>query len=108
MQINTNQPPLSRVTENLMYAASLCISQGKTEDAILLYDKVLALMPDYAKAYYERGRARHLAGDLLGASNDLKRAFQLSPELEKEIYSLKHELIGVQMKLDAQMEKNEK
>lgn len=85
MQINTNQPPLSRVTENLMYAASLCISQGKTEDAILLYDKVLALMPDYAKAYYERGRARHLAGDLLGASNDLKRAFQLSPELEKEI-----------------------
>ena len=27
-------------------------------------------------------------------------------ELEKEIYSLKHELIGVQMKLDARLEKD--
>lgn len=87
--MNTNQPTLTPVTENLMYAAALCISQGKADDAILLYDKVIALMPDYANAYYERGRARHLAGDVLGASEDLKRAFQLSPELEKEITASK-------------------
>ena len=83
--MNTNQPPLSPLVENLMYAAALSVSLGKTDDAILLYDKVLALMPDYANAYYERGRARHLGGDVLGASEDLKRALQLSPELGKEI-----------------------
>lgn len=83
--MNTNQPTLTPVTENLMYAAALCISQGKADDAILLYDKVITLMPDYATAYYERGRARHLAGNMTGASEDLKRALQLSPELEKDI-----------------------
>ena len=83
--MNTIHSSLNPVTENLMYAAALCVLQGKANDAILLYDKVLTLIPDYANAYYERGRARHLAGDILGASEDLKRALQLSPELEKEI-----------------------
>lgn len=76
---------MNPIVENLMYAAAMCTSQGKIDDAILLYDKVIALMPDYANAYYERGRARHQAGDVCGATEDLKHAFHLSPELEKEI-----------------------
>lgn len=78
-----NQP--SPLVENLMFAASMCVAQDKADDAILLYDKVIALMPDYAIAFYERGRARHQAGDVQGAAEDLKHAFLLSPELEKEI-----------------------
>ena len=76
---------LSPLVENLMYAASICMKQSKADDAILLYDKVIDLMPNYAKAYYERGRARHQAGNPQGAAEDLKHAFLLSPELEKEI-----------------------
>lgn len=82
MTTNNQSSPL---VENLMYAASMCVAQGKADDAILLYDKVIALMPQYAQAYYERGRVRHQAGDVQGASDDLKQAFRLSPELEKEI-----------------------
>ena len=76
---------LSPLVENLMYAASMCMTQGKADDAILLYDKVIDLMPNYANAYYERGHARHQTGNPQGAAEDLKYAFQLSPELEKEI-----------------------
>ena len=79
------QSTTSAIVNNLMYAASMCVSQGKTEDALLLYNKVIDLMPNYAQAYYERGRVRHMIGDGNGASADLKHAFLLSPELEKEI-----------------------
>ena len=79
------QPTLTPIIKNLMYAASICVTQEKAMDAILLYDKVISLMPNYAKAYYERGRARHKIGDTNGASADLKHAFLLSPELEREI-----------------------
>ena len=80
-----NLTPSSTLIENMMYAATMCTVQGKVDDAILLYNKVIEQMPDYANAYYERGRARHQSGDLRGAAEDLKRAFQLSSELEKEI-----------------------
>ena len=79
------QPTLTPIIKNLMYAASICVTQEKAMDAILLYDKVISLMPNYAQAYYERGRVRHMIGDVNGASEDLKHAFLLSPELEKEI-----------------------
>lgn len=84
--ITSNNPTHpSPLVENLMYAAAMCMAQGKVDDAILLYDKIIEQMPDYANAYYERGRARHQAGDLRGSAEDLKRALQLSPELEKQI-----------------------
>lgn len=80
---NTDYP--SPLIENLMYAAAMCVAQGKADDAILLYDKVVGQMQDYGLAYYERGRARLQVGDLRGSAEDLKRALQLSPELEKQI-----------------------
>ena len=62
--------------------------QNKDYQEVMIY---LNLADDYFKTLQE-------AMMLRAQKNDL----------EKEIYSLKHELIGVQMKLDAQMEKNEK
>ena len=50
----------------------------------------------------------NLADDYFKTLQEAKMLRAQKNDLEKEIYSLKHELIGVQMKLDAQMEKNEK
>lgn len=84
MEIN-DQSQFPPIIANLMYAASVCSAQGKTNDAILLYDKIIDMIPDYANAYYERGRAKHQAGDVQGATEDLKKAFQLSPQMEQNI-----------------------
>jgi len=84
MEIN-DQSQFPPIIANLMYAASVCSAQGKTNDAILLYDKIIDMIPDYANAYYERGRAKHQAGDVQGATEDLKKAFQLSPKMEQNI-----------------------
>lgn len=83
--ITDNQSQLPPIIDNLMYAAAICAKQGKADDAILLYDKIIDMMPNLAKAYYERGRAKHQAGNAQGAAEDLKQALQLSPEIEQNI-----------------------
>jgi len=47
----------------------------------------------------------NLADDYFKTLQEAKMLRAQKDELEKEIYSLKHELIGVQMKLDAVTEK---
>ena len=42
-------------------------------------------MPDNAKLYQERGRARLLKGDKEGSMADLKKAIELNPENENQI-----------------------
>lgn len=74
---NMEKTNLTQEVQSLMYAASLCMAQNRASDAILLYGKVIELMPEYAVAYYERGRARHQAGDMQGAMNDLKQALAI-------------------------------
>ncbi|MBR6614617.1 MAG: cell division protein ZapA [Lachnospiraceae bacterium] len=60
------------------------------------------------KDYQEVMIYLNLADDYFKTLQEAKMLRAQKNELEKEIYSLKHELIGVQMKLDAQMEKNGK
>ena len=60
------------------------------------------------KDYQEVMIYLNLADDYFKTLQKAKMLRAQKNDLEKEIYSLKHELIGVQMKLDAQMEKNEK
>lgn len=79
--IDKNRDVLAEEVRALMHAASLYLAQGKVSDAIFLYDKVIGLMPDYAVAYYERGRARHRVGDLTRAMKDLKQALSLDSTL---------------------------
>ena len=43
----------------------------------------------------------NLADDYFKAVQEARRLKDKNEDLEKEVYSLKHELIGVQMKLDA-------
>ena len=47
----------------------------------------------------------NLADDYFKTLQEAKMLRAQKEELEKEIYSLKHELIGAQMKLDAKTEK---
>ena len=80
-----NKTSMPEVVRSLLYAASVNMSQGQIDDAILLYGKVIEILPNCGEAYYERGRAKHQIGNVRGATDDLMRALQLSPELEKEI-----------------------
>lgn len=57
------------------------------------------------KDYQEVMIYLNLADDYFKTLQEAKMFKAQKEELEKEIYSLKHELISVQMKLDAQMEK---
>ena len=57
------------------------------------------------KDYQEVMIYLNLADDYFKTLQEAKMLRAKKDELEKEIYSLKHELIGVQMKLDAVTEK---
>lgn len=57
------------------------------------------------KDYQEVMIYLNLADDYFKTLQEAKMLKAQKEDLEREIYSLKHELIGVQMKLDAQMEK---
>ena len=58
------------------------------------------------KDYQEIMIYLNLADDYFKALQEAKMFKAQKEELAKEIYSLKHELIGVQMKLDARLEKD--
>ena len=58
------------------------------------------------KDYQEVMIYLNLADDYFKALQEAEMFKAQKEELEKEIYSLKHELIGVQMKLDARLEKD--
>lgn len=57
------------------------------------------------KDYQEVMIYLNLADDYFKTLQEAKMLRAQKNELEKEVYSLKHELISVQMQLDAQMEK---
>lgn len=70
---------------------------------------VLKAQPGFTrqnKDYQEVMIYLNLADDYFKALQEAKMFKAQKEELEKEIYSLKHELIGVQMKLDARLEKD--
>lgn len=57
------------------------------------------------KDYQEVTIYLNLADDYFKTLLEAKKLRAQKDELEKEVYSLKHELISLQMQLDAQMEK---
>ena len=59
------------------------------------------------KDYQEVMIYLNLADDYFKAVQEARRLKDKNEDLEKEVYSLKHELIGVQMKLDAAREESQ-
>jgi Flp pilus assembly protein TadD len=52
---------------------------GDTKAAIADYDKVIAIYPEFADAYFSRGFAKKMLGDFGGAIRDYDRAILLNP-----------------------------
>jgi TPR repeat len=69
-------------------------AKGDLDGALKDYDEAICLKPDYAIAYYNRGRARKAKGDLEGALKDYGEIIRLKPdyaEVEMIIRDLKKE-----------------
>lgn len=63
----------------LMSRAVSAQEAGHLPLALTLYDKVLALAPDWAEAWDKRATTRFLGDDLEGAMADLQKTLQLEP-----------------------------
>ena len=67
-------------TANLLMARALTAQQaGHLPLALTLFDKVLALDPDWAEAWDKRATTRFLGDDLQGAMADLQQTLKLEP-----------------------------
>lgn len=63
----------------LMSGAVEAHRQGRLEDAMAAYDRILAGAPDQPDALHYRGMLRHQTGDSAGAAEDMARALALRP-----------------------------
>jgi tetratricopeptide (TPR) repeat protein len=63
----------------LMQRAMAAQQDGHLPLALALYDKVIALVPDWAQAWSKRAGTRLLGGDLGGATEDFEHALKLEP-----------------------------
>jgi tetratricopeptide (TPR) repeat protein len=52
---------------------------GKTRDALILFDRILVIHPDFAEAYHQRGMARYLDDDYYNAVSDFLRTVDINP-----------------------------
>jgi tetratricopeptide (TPR) repeat protein len=67
-------------TADLLMSRALSAQQaGHLPLALMLYDKVLALEPDWAEAWDKRATTRFLGDDLEGAMADLQQTLKLEP-----------------------------
>jgi tetratricopeptide (TPR) repeat protein len=55
------------------------LGHGSEADALDDFDAALALEPDYAEAFVQRGLARSLLGDYAGAVRDIEAALEREP-----------------------------
>jgi lipoprotein NlpI len=53
--------------------------KGDYEHAVVEYNTVIQVRPDYAEAYYSRGRARFALGEFMPAATDFARSVTLAP-----------------------------
>jgi len=81
--INALDTPLEQATTSSLdalqnYTAGLSImGQGHFRAAIPLFERAIAIDPNFAMAYYLRGIAYEQAGDMDRSAEDAKRAFNL-------------------------------
>jgi len=64
----------------LLAHARLCVRNDRRADAKAAYDRLIALDPRCADAYYERADLRGKKGDTLASRADRAKAFELAPD----------------------------
>jgi tetratricopeptide (TPR) repeat protein len=74
------QPGLA---EAYTHRADFYMSKGQTDQAIADCSKAIAIEPDYAQPYYQRGLAKQAKGDMAGGDADIAKAKQLNPNTGK-------------------------
>jgi tetratricopeptide (TPR) repeat protein len=63
----------------LMQRSTVSMQAGNYPMALSLFDKLVALEPDWAEAWNQRAATRFLAGDMDGAMADINRVLKLEP-----------------------------
>jgi tetratricopeptide (TPR) repeat protein len=63
----------------------MLIKQKSLEEAISYLNDAIEVLPQFAAAYEERGRAKLLNGDKDGSVEDMKKALELNPKGEQDI-----------------------
>ena len=68
--------------------------QRKHEDAIRAYDQAIAINPEFARAYYKRGRAHYVLNNYQEALKNLDKALDLEPRYDNdsEFYSYRGQI----------------
>jgi tetratricopeptide (TPR) repeat protein len=67
-------------TANLLMQRAMVSTQARNYPlALSLFDKLVALEPDWAEAWNQRATTRFLAGDMDGAMADINRVMKLEP-----------------------------
>lgn len=65
--------------DELMNEAGLARSAEHLDEAIALYDRIVAAKPDFAEGWNARATAHYLRGDLARALEDVERTLALEP-----------------------------
>jgi len=87
--IRERDTPLEQATTSSLdalqnYTAGLSImGQGHFRAAIPLFERAIAIDPDFAMAYYHRGIAYEQAGEMERSAEDAKRAFSLADRVSE-------------------------
>jgi S1-C subfamily serine protease len=71
--------------DDLFITAGTKSQKGDYRGAIIDYDRVLAINPEFGEVYFRRGIARSLVKDWQGAVSDYTRAIELKPD-HLEVY----------------------
>jgi superkiller protein 3 len=75
---------------------NLLLDQGKTDEAIALFQKAIRLDPDFGDAHYELGSALGMRGQWQQAIFEFREAIRLQPNDQASHYNLGHALLTEQ------------
>jgi tetratricopeptide (TPR) repeat protein len=75
---------------------NLLLDQGKTDEAIALFQKAIQLDPDFGDAHYELGSALGMRGQWQQAIVEFQQAIRLQPNDQESHYNLGHALLTEQ------------
>lgn len=64
----------------LMLKARIEHAEGKADEAIATYGKVIEVNPFSTEAFTERGQVKYEKGDMMGAKEDLQKVLELNPD----------------------------
>ncbi|GHS93557.1 hypothetical protein FACS1894107_12010 [Planctomycetales bacterium] len=76
--------------DELLAQAQRCLDEQEASRAILLFDEYLALHPDDAEAYDDRGLAYLQLGKYRSAARDFQRAIKIAEDAGEEPDALSH------------------